>query len=49
MACLVELVKHMWHTGEIPQKLGWTTLVLIPKGNIDTRGIGLLGTLWKVV
>ena len=27
----------------------WTILVLIPKGNIDTRGIGLLDRLWKVV
>ena len=24
-------------------------LVLIPKGGTNTRGIGLLGTLWKVV
>ena len=35
--------------GDIPQELGWTILVLIPKGNMDTRGIGLLNTLWKVV
>ena len=24
-------------------------LILIPKGTTDTRGIGLLETLWKVV
>ena len=29
--------------------MGWTILVLILKGNTDTRGIGLLETLWKVV
>ena len=39
----------MWHTGEIPQELGWTILVLIPKGNTNIQGIGLLETLWKVV
>ena len=48
-ACLIDLVQHMWRTREIPQELGWAILVLIPKGTTDTRGIGLLETLWKVV
>ena len=39
----------MWHMGETPQELGWEILVLIPKGTTDTRGIGLLDTLWKLV
>ena len=47
--CLLDLVHHMWRKGEIPQELGWTVLVLIPKGNTDTRGIRLLETLWKLV
>ena len=47
--CLVDIVQHMWSTGEIPQELGWTVLVLIPKGTTDTRFVGLLETLWKVV
>ena len=47
--CLVEIVQHMWRTGEIPQELGWTVLVLISKGTTYTRDIGLLETLWKVV
>ena len=47
--CLVDIVQHMWHTGEIPQELGWTFMVLIPKGATNTRGIGLLETLCKVV
>ena len=34
--------------GEISQDLGWTVLVLIPKGTTNTRVIGLLYTLWKV-
>ena len=47
--CLVDIVQHMWQTGEIPQDLGWTVLVLIPKGTTETRFVGLLETLWKVV
>ena len=35
--------------GKITQELGWNVLVLIPKGTIDTRGISLLETLWKLV
>ena len=48
-AFLVDLVQNMERTGEIPQELGWTILVLIMKGNTDTRGIGLLEKLWKVM
>ena len=47
--CLVDIVQHVWQTGEIPQELDWTFLVLIRKGTTDTRGIGLLDSLWKVV
>ena len=47
--CLVYLVHHMWRMREIPQELGWTVLVIIPKGTTDTRVISLLETLWKVV
>ena len=39
----------MWRTRDIPQELGWTFLVLIPRGTTDTWGIGFLETLWKVV
>ena len=46
---LVDIVQHMWRIGDIPQYLGWTVLVLIPKGTTNTRDIGLLETLWKVV
>ena len=34
---------------EITQYLRWMVLVLIPKGNTYTQGIGLLETLWNVV
>ena len=39
----------MWQHGEILADMGWKLLVLIPKGNNDTQGVGLLETLWKVV
>ena len=46
---LVDIVHHMWRTGDIPQELGWTVLELIPKGTTGTQGIILIKTLWKVV
>ena len=39
----------MLENGSISTELGWTFLVLIPKGNTDTRGIGLLEVVWEVV
>ena len=47
--CLVDIVQRMWRMGEVPQEFGWTVLVLVRKGTTDTRGIGLLENLWKVV
>ena len=46
---LVDIVQHMWQTGDIPQELGWTSLVIIPIVTTYTRGIGLLETLCRVV
>ena len=46
---LADIIQHMWHTGEIMYELGWTVLVIIPKGTTYTRGVVLLETLWKVV
>ena len=46
---LVDILKNMWRMGEIPQELGCSVLVLIPKDATNTRSIGLLETLWKVV
>ena len=47
--CLLDIVHNMWRTGEITQKLGWTLLILIPKGASNTWSIGMPKTLWKVV
>ena len=46
---LVEITQLICKHREIPRELGWTILVLIPKGNTDIQGIGLLGFMWKVV
>ena len=39
----------MWKNGDIPMEMMWKILVLIPKGDTDNSGIGLLELLWKVV
>ena len=39
---LMQLVAAVWETGTIPQQLGWIIVVLIPKGDGNYRGIGLL-------
>ena len=39
----------MWVYGTISAHLGRKILILIPKGNEDTQGIGLLEVLWKVI
>ena len=46
---LVDLIYHMWRTGEISQELGWTILVLISKLTINRRCIVLLESLIKVM
>ena len=43
-----------YHTDNVeaqgyPEGTGWKILVLIPKGNTDTRCIGLMESLCKVV
>ena len=39
----------MWDNGNLPKKLSWNIFVLLPKVNMNTRGISLLEVLWKVV
>ena len=40
--CLVDQVHNIQGTGDIPQELVWTILVLIPKGTTNMRSIDLL-------
>ena len=46
---LVTMVQHMWKHSTLQKDLTLNILVLNPKGNAYTRGIGLLKVLWKVV
>ena len=39
----------MWQHRKKPTDLGWTILVLFPKGNTNIRRIDLLETLWNVI
>ena len=39
---LVELVHLIWERRTIPAELGWTILIIIPKGKNYTWGIGIL-------
>ena len=45
----MDITHFMWKHGGIPGELGWKNIVLIPKGNTDIRGIGILKFLWRVV
>jgi hypothetical protein len=45
---VVELVTHIFTTGEIPQELAWSHLAILPKGDGGVRGIGLLEHTWKI-
>eukprot|EP00797_Seminavis_robusta_P003406 Sro1211_g252850.1 Reverse transcriptase (RNA-dependent DNA polymerase) (1066) ;mRNA; f:30706-34100 len=45
---LVELTQHIFRTGEIPTKLTWQLLAVLPKPDGGTRGIGLIEHAWKI-
>ena len=46
---LVDIVQFIWYHRAIPEDLGWTILILIPKVNTDNLWIGLLGVIWKLM
>ena len=46
---LVYLIQHAFETGDIPDAMAWSVMVLLPKGGSDFRGIGLVEVIWKVV
>ena len=46
---LVDLVQLIWEHRNIPKEMGWTILILIPKGNPYNQGVGLLEFLWKLM
>ena len=45
---LAELVQHAFETGNLPEELVRSTMMLLPKGGGQFRGIGLLESAWKV-
>jgi hypothetical protein len=48
-APFVELVQHMYVTGEIPTALSYAVCVLLPKPDGGVQGLGLLEVIWKVI
>ena len=46
---VVELVQNCFQEQCVPTQMSWSTVVLLPKGNGDYRGIGLLKIGWKVI
>ena len=46
---LVAIIQFMWYTRSILVELVWFVLLLIPKGNSDTHGIGLLEVVLNMV
>ena len=45
---VVSFIQVALREGYITEALMWTTMVLIPKGKWQYRGIGLVETIWKV-
>ena len=46
---VVDLIKTAFQEGELVEEAMWKTVVLIPKGKKEYRGIGLVEVMWKVV
>ena len=45
---VVEIVQTAFWDGEMTEEVPWQAVVLIPKGEGDYRGIGLVEVMWKV-
>jgi hypothetical protein len=39
---IVKLMKAIWEWGCVPKQMRWEIIILLPKGNDDYHGIGLL-------
>jgi hypothetical protein len=46
---LCTFVRHIYATGEMPAELSWAIMILLPKGEGQYRGIGLLEITWKLI
>ena len=46
---VVDLIQSCFRKRQVPSQMSWSTVVLLPKGNGDYQGIGLLEMSWKVI
>ena len=46
---VVEITQTEFREGKLAEEATWQTVVLIPKGKREFRGIGLVEVSWKVV
>ena len=43
------MIQTIWDKGEIPRQMVWMVVILLLKGGVNFRGIGLLKHSWKVI
>ena len=46
---VVDLIQNCFRDQQVPTQLSWSTVVLLPKGNNDYRGIVLLEISWIII
>ena len=46
---VVEITQTAFREGKLEEEAMWQTVVLIPKGEKEYRGVGMLEVTWKVV
>lgn len=46
---VINLIQEIYRNGKLPQRLNMSTLIMLPKGDNDVRGIGLVESVWKVL
>ena len=46
---VVEITQTAFWEGKLAEEATWQTMVLVPKGKKEYRGIGLVEVTWKVV
>ena len=46
---VVDLTQTAFRDGTLAEEATWQTVVLIPKGNGEFRGIGLVEVIWKLL
>ena len=46
---VVEMTQTAFREGKLAEEAAWQTVVLIPKGKGEFRGIGLVEVTWKLM